>query len=76
MVTLLQALSDCQRCTQRSTIVTPNGTTIVTNVNNFLLISEGSAENSTQHDVLHTVTAADGTVRASVERSRIINESF
>ena len=62
--------------TQRTTIVTPSGTTIVNNVNTFNLISKGGAENSTEHDLVHTVTKADGTVVADVERSRIINEAF
>ena len=62
--------------TQRSTVVTPAGTTIVTNVNTFNLVSRGGAENSTEHTLVHTVTKADGTVVADVERSRIINESF
>ena len=62
--------------TQRTTIATPGGTTIVNNVNSFNLISEGGAENSTEHTLVHTVTKADGTVVADVDRSRIVNESF
>ena len=62
--------------TQRTTTVMPSGVSIVTNVNTFNLISKGGAENSTEHTLVHTVTRADGTVVANVERSRIINESF
>ena len=62
--------------TQRTTIETPSGMTIVNNVNTFNLISKGGAENSTEHTLVHTVTNADGEVVASVDRSRIINESF